>query len=350
MIGRVRRYEAHGYEAHGALDDAREKLRQLAEDSAKSPGARAEMRQQADVFFAEFVRIEAPTGWNEKAQAKFDAFTEKARARLRGTTDSASRDRSSTSDGYARGQAAAMLEDLDAAGITVAKRDDPHYVMGVHRVAKELGRIGSSAREDSAGTFDPVDDMLGGYDLFGGFAPHRDSDDDSDGQGEVEGAADARDALVARQKDAWKPGMRKRDQARPGAVTDPQSSPFGGASRASTAAGQNAINASSYAPRELDEQHGEGALEGASAGTGYGGFGAMEGMPGDDQGDGDVQDAADAMVARAKAAWLPQNRKKRGDGASASAGISTGEDVDPQVEMVERARLAGLQPLRRVRQ
>jgi hypothetical protein len=265
-------------------------------------------------------------------------------------TESASRERSSASDGYARGQAAAMLEDLDSAGITCSRRDDPAFVEGLYKVSKQLGRIGSRAREDAAGTFDPIAEMLGGetFDLRldGG-------DDEGDGEGgpgEVEGAADAQSAMVARQRDQWKPGNRKRDQARPGAVTDPQSSPFGGASRASTAAGQNAINASSYAPRELgDEDHGEGALEGASAGTGYGGFGAMEGMPGDDQGDGDVQDAADAMVARAKAAWLPQNRKKRGDGASASAGALSTDDVDDggQAAMVAREQARGLQPLRR---
>ncbi len=173
------------------------------------------------------------------------------------------------------------------------------------------GRISTMERTTHyvGGVFDP------GSPETGGFALRLDGDDHEfdgeDGPGEVMGAADSQAAMVARQRDQWKPGNRRRDLARPGAVQNPESAPFAGSSRSTHGAGQAAINASSYAPRELDEEHGEGALEGASLGTGYGGFGAMEGMASDDdQGAGDVQDAAATMVARAKAAWLPQNRKK----------------------------------------
>jgi hypothetical protein len=325
MIGRVRRYEAHGYEAHDALD----------EDSESFRNAREKVRQEADDFFVKYVRQHAPT------QAQFDALAKK----VHGTTDSASRDRSSASDEYARGQAAAMLEDLDRAGITCERRDEPHYVIGLHRVSKSLGRLGAGAREDSADT--TVDDAIfGGFDL----RLDRTSDDDAGevGPGKVMGAAEAQDAMVRAQKDAWKPGFRKRDGTRrPGAVSDPQGAPFRGASRASTASAQRTIDPQTYAPRERDEDHAEGALLGESSGIDLGGFGVAEGMPGDDV---DVNDAQEAMTSRMKDMWRPENRRKRGDGASTSAGFATGEDVDPQVEMVERARLAGLQPLRRVRQ
>jgi hypothetical protein len=216
--------------------------------------------------------------------------------------------------------------------------------------AKTRAELRGTSDSDSADRYDSdVFDSAetGGFDLNLDLRLDRTSDDDAGevGLGKVMGAAEAQDAMVRAQKDAWKPGFRKRDGARrPGAVTDPLGRPLSGASRSSVGSAPSAVAAALYEPRELgDEEHVDEPM-----------FRGMElndpASLGQGEDDGSAEDSRDAMVARQKDAWKPQNRKRRGDGASTSAGFATGEDVDPQVEMVERARLAGLQPLRRVRQ
>lgn len=246
-------------------------------------------------------------------------------------------------DSEARGRAAIMLEDLDAAGITCARPDDPSFVAGLHKVSKELGRLGPQrARADA---FDPVDDMLGGDP----FEPHLDASSDEfssydDGSGEVVSGEDAQQRMLETQRNAWK---TRRGAARPGAVDDPQPAPFGSASRASTGAAQRTIDPQTYAPRERYEEHGEGALGGATSGTGYGGFGAAEGMPGDDgEGEGTIADAQGAMVAKQKDAWKPGMRKR--DRSLRSDGLLAGDvSDDGSAAMLQRQKDAGLQPLRR---
>ena len=148
--------------------------------------------------------------------------------------ESASRDyrgSGTDSDAYVRGQAAAMIEDLDNAGIHCSRRNDPNFVIGLHRVSKRLGRLGPHAREDAAAdTFDPVDDMLGGFGM------HLDArgDEDDDGPGDVISGGDAQAAMLETQRNAWKtrrPAGPGRLGPKPASVTDPESAPFTGSSR-----------------------------------------------------------------------------------------------------------------------